>query len=300
MRPGGKRGSFWAGLGCLAVAVIWGSGFIASQLAIDAQLSAPVIMALRFSIAALLMLLLCLPRLKRLRPGDLACGGLAGLLLFGAFYTQILGQQHTTVSHCAFLTATNVVIVPFVAWAMGGRRPTLRTLLLVCGTLVGIGLLTLKPGEGVSFNLGDGLSLLCAVLFALHISYLGTHLEGRDPLLINLVQVATAAAVSLAVLLLADRQALAAVDWQAGLLPALYLGVFSTCLCYLLQTAAQKHTSPSRAGVLLSTEGLFGSLFSVALGYEALTANLLAGGALILACIILMEALPEKPRARAG
>ena len=57
-----KHASLFAEFGCLEVAVIWGSGFIASQLAIDAGLSAPVIMALRFSIAAALMLAVCLPR----------------------------------------------------------------------------------------------------------------------------------------------------------------------------------------------------------------------------------------------
>ena len=61
-----------------------------------------------------------------------------------------------------------------------------------------------------------------------------------------------------------------AVDWRAALLPAVYLGAFSTCLCYLLQTVAQKHTSATRAGLLLSTEGLFGSVFSVALGMNRL------------------------------
>ena len=290
-----KHASLFAEFGCLAVAVIWGSGFIASQLAIDAGLSAPVIMALRFSIAAALMLAVCLPRLKRLRRGDLACGGLAGIFLFGAFFTQIVSQHYTTVSHCAFLTAANVVIVPFVAWALGGRRPTLRTLGLVCGVLSGIGLLTLKPGEGFSFNFGDGLALLGAVLFALHISYLGACLEGRDPLLINLVQVGAAALISLAVLFLWQGSGPPAVDWRAGLLPAVYLGAFSTCLCYLLQTVAQKHTSATRAGLLLSTEGLFGSVFSVALGYEPLTVNLLAGGALIFVCVLLLELLQETP-----
>ena len=133
------------------------------------------------------------------------------------------------------------------------------------------------------------------MLFALHISYLGACLEGRDPLLINLVQVGAAALISLAVLFLWQGSGPPAVDWRAGLLPAVYLGAVSTCPCYLLQTVAQKHTSATRAGLLLSTEGLFGSVFSVALGYEPLTVNLLAGGALIFVCVLLLELLQETP-----
>lgn len=76
-----------------------------------------------------------------------------------------------------------------------------------------------------------------------------------------------------------------------------YLGLFSTCLCYFLQTLAQKHTTPAKAGVLLSTEGLFGSVFSVALGMEALTVNLVAGGLIILASVTLMELFSTEEKA---
>ena len=113
-------------------------------------------------------------------------------------------------------------------------------------------------------------------------------------MLINLIQLATAAVISAAVLLLADRNALAAADLQSGLPAVIYLGLFSTCLCYFLQTLAQKHTTPAQAGVLLSTEGLFGSVFSVLLGMEALTVNLVTGGLIIMASILLMELFPSK------
>lgn len=130
---------------CLVVAAIWGSGFIASQIAIDANMSAALIMVLRFTVAAAVMLVVCLPKLKRIRLIDLKMGGL-----------------------------------------------------------------------------------------------------------------------------------------------------FSTCLCYFLQTFAQKHTTPAQAGVLLSTEGLFGSLFSVLLGLEIVSVNLIIGGVIIMASIILTELLPSK------
>ena len=134
----------WAAdLLCLLVAAIWGSGFIASQLAIDSNMSAALIMALRFTIAAIVMLMVCLPKLKQIRPRDLKMGGLAGVFLFGAFYTQIVGQQHTTVSHCAFLTATNVVMVPFIVWGVSRRRPEAKTFALTATTLLGMP----KPSE---------------------------------------------------------------------------------------------------------------------------------------------------------
>lgn len=283
---------------CLTVACIWGSGFIASQLAIDANMSASLIMAMRFILAAAVMLVVCIPKLKTIRIQDVKLGMLAGLFLYGAFYTQIVGQQNTTVSHCAFLTATNVVMVPFITWAISHRRPPVKAFVLTASTLLGIGVLSIAPGSfPLSFHFGDAMSLVCALLFALHITALGGADQESNVLHINLIQLSTAAVISLAVFLLTDIDALQQAELNRGLPAVAYLGLFSTCLCYFLQTLAQKHTTPAKAGVLLSTEGLFGSVFSVALGMEALTVNLVAGGLIILASVTLMELFSTEEKA---
>ena len=283
---------------CLVVAAIWGSGFIASQMALDANMSASLIMMTRFILAAVVMLIVCLPRLKRIQKREWKRGMLAGVFLYGAFFTQIIGQKYTTVSHCAFFTATNVVIVPFIVWIVSGKRPSLKTFALTAATLLGISVLSIQPGSfEFNFNFGDAMSLVCAVLFAMHIACLGETDADADVMLVNLVQLSTAAVISTVVYLLTDLGAASRVDWHLGLPAILFLGLFSTCLCYFLQTLAQKYTTPAQAGVLLSTEGLFGSLMSVLLGMEKVTANLIVGGLIILTVVVLME-LPTKKRAK--
>ena len=69
----------------------------------------------------------------------------------------------------------------------------------------------------------------------------------------------------------------------------LYLGVFSTCICYLLQTIAQKNVPAAEAGIVLSAEGAFGTLFSLLLCLEFLLWGMLVGGVLITLFIILAE-----------
>ncbi len=81
----------------------------------------------------------------------------------------------------------------------------------------------------------------------------------------------------------------AACDGVGGMSAVVYLGVFSTCLCYFLQTTAQKHVNSTKAAIILSTESLFGSIFSVLLGYDPLSAQMVVGGVIILASIILPE-----------
>ncbi len=274
---------------CFLVAIIWGSGFIASQLAIEAGLSSAAIMALRFGTAAIVLLLACAKRLKTIQWQDLRQGAIAGAFLFCAFYLQIYGQARTTVSNSAFLTATNVVMVPFIVWAATRKAPPGKTFVLTGTTLAGIALLTLNFGAGFSFSRGDGIILACAFFFALHIFYLGKAVNGRDALAVSFVQLSTAAVLSILALLLFGRNALVRGNWAMGIPAALYLGLFSTLLCYLLQTWAQKYASPTKTGILLSTEGLFGTLFSVLIGYEKLTAPMLAGGLVIFASVLLME-----------
>lgn len=278
---------------CVLVAAIWGTGFIASQIAIDAKMSAALIMALRFFIAAIVMLFACLPRMKGIKLSVVKAGIVPGIFLFGGFYTQILGQQRTTVSHCAFLTATNVVMIPFLVWLLERRRPPVRTFLIALFTLLGITVLSITPGSFEwSFNFGDLLSLLCAFFFAMHITVLGKVTKKADAMLINLVQLSTAAIISVVVLLITDVDAFSKADWSSGIWAILFLGLFSTCLCYFLQTYAQKYTSSAQAGVLLSLEGLFGSVFSVILGMESLTVNMAAGGIIILFSVVALEAFP--------
>lgn len=274
---------------CILVAILWGTGFIASQNAIDAHMGPALIMAIRFLVGGVAMLPFCLRQPARIRGTDLRRGALAGVFLFLAFYAQTYGQARTTVSNTAFLTATNVVMIPFLAWIFSGKRPEGKTFVIAAATLAGIGILTLNPADILHFNGGDGVVLLCALLFACHIFYLGRAVEGANPSIINLVQLLTAAALSLLTLFLAERDSIRAADFSAGLGSVLYLGLVSTCLCFFLQTTAQKRTSQSRAGICLSTEGLFGSLFAVLLGMEPFTVRILAGGLIILGSVALLE-----------
>ncbi len=274
------------------VALIWGSGFIATEYAIRSGMPTEGIMALRFSSAALALGILNRKKLKTSPAPTARRGIVAGLILFSAFYAQTIGQGLTTVSHTAFLTATNVVMIPFFLWFLEKRKPPTRITTLSAVVLFGVGLMSLKPEEGFAVSPGDPVVLLCAALFALHIIYVGKYCLKDDPTLVTFWQLLAAAAVSILLMLLMGKTPRAD-QLAAGLPPALYLGLFSTCLCYFLQTHAQQHVPPAQAGIALSLEGVFGTLFSILLGLEALRLNVALGGVLITASVIGMQ-LGEK------
>lgn len=278
-----------ADLSLLIVAVIWGTGFIASQMAIDSGMRFGQILLLRFSLATVLVAIPFRRELKHFSKEELRFGGLAGLFLFLSFYTQTAGLNFTTPSNNAFLTSSNVVMVPFLSWFIFCKRPPAR--LIVCAALCfgGMAVLSLQPGQGFVLNVGDLLTLLCAFLFACHIISVGVGATRMRYQKLFFLQMLTAAFLSLVCFLAFDAGRTIPGALAAGLPAALYLGVFSTCISFFLQTKAQEKVSPSKTAIILSTESLFGSLFSILLGYELPTWNLLTGGLLIVASVLLTE-----------
>ncbi|MDO5732625.1 MAG: DMT family transporter [Eubacteriales bacterium] len=153
------------------VSIIWGSGFIATEEVIRAQWSTNLVMASRFSLAALLLGICIAGKLRQTRRVELRAGAISGFLLYAAFYCQTSGQAQTTVSNSALLTALNVLIVPFLARLC--LRRSLQLAVLSFSGLAFIGMLFLSYREGrFEFNRGDLLVMLCAFLFAAHITSL--------------------------------------------------------------------------------------------------------------------------------
>lgn len=278
-----------ANLTLFIVAIIWGSGFIAMEYALNANMSPLLIMALRFSIAALILLTATFKELKLISWAEWIKGSIAGIFLFLGFYLQTFGQSMTTVSNSAFITTTNVIMVPFVVWLMTKKKPKLKIILLAFITFLGVAILTVSPSQGFKLNNGDLLILLCAIAFACHISYLEIAVSDNNPKRIAFIQITVAAILSITSFIAFDIDSIAQANFAIGLPSIIYLGVFNTCLCFFMQTSAQKRTSASKAGIILSTEGFFGTLFSILLGLEPLTAKIVIGGILILTAAILTE-----------
>lgn len=275
-------------LALVLVTVIWGSGFIATEYAIASRMDASLIMALRFLLGAACVGAFCLKKIVKCDKACVLHGCIAGVILFSAFYTQTLGQSVTTVSNAAFITASNVVMIPLIEWALYKKRPGAKVLAMCAVAMVGILLLTVNFSSGLAFGAGDLLVLLCAFLFAMQIVYVGRTCNDHDPLMITFWQL-LAAGVAGTVVFLAIRPEVSMDHIRLGILPVAYLALFSTCVCYALQTWAQKNVPPAPAGVILSMEGLFGTLFSLLLGLEAFRWSIVAGGALIMTAVIVMN-----------
>lgn len=281
--------------GLILVTIIWGGGFVASDMALESMLPFQI-MAVRFLLAAVLMGIISIKSLKGMKWEEIRAGGFMGIALFAAFSLQIIGLQYTTPSKNAFLTALNVVIVPFIAFIVLHKKIGVKGILGAVMSVIGVALLSLN-GD-LSLSLGDGLTLLCAVGFAFQIFLTSEFVKKYRATVLNFVQMATAFLLS-AVSLLVTGQTDFQVTGQ-GWLSVLYLGVISTTVCYLLQTASQKYVDETKAAIILSMESVFGTLFSILILHEVITPRMVAGCVIILAAVIIsnlsetQEVQPQK------
>ena len=265
-------------------AIIWGSGFVASAIALE-HFTPYQILAIRFIIGAIILSVIFHKRLKNIKKATIIQGAIIGIFLYVAFALQTVGLQYTTPSKNAFLTAVNVVIVPFIAFVMYKRKIDSYELFGAILAMIGVGVLSLKLSAGV--NIGDLLTLGCAFGFAFHIFYTAKYVKDSDPVLLTLIQMMTAAIIGVIVVLFKGETSFSV--QREGVLSLLYLGVFSTTIAYLLQTVAQKMITETKAAIILSTESFWGMVFSVAILHEAMTIKMVLGAILILVAIIISE-----------
>lgn len=281
-----------ANLLCILVAMIWGGGFIATDVALE-TFSPLTMLAIRFVGAGILAWIPVLISLsqnsqnseKKLSRTVFLKGSLSGALLYIAFAFQTFGLDLTETGMNAFLTAVNVILVPYIAWLFLKKKPEKKTLAASLLCLAGIGCLSLTSA-GIRFRFGDVLSLLCAVFFAAQIVALDG-VKGEDPMIMNAVQLSTAAILSLPLAIFAGgwpEYISAGAIWSC-----LYSIVFATFVCYMLQTLAQKYTDPAAASVLLCTESLWANIFGWLFLHESKSFTMILGGLLIFSAIVLLE-----------
>ncbi len=149
-------------LALLVTTLIWGGTFPATKAALE-QIPPFSFLFLRFFLGAVLVgLWFAVIRRRFCRDrAMLVASAIATMFLFLGYSLQTVGLRYTGASNSAFLTALYVVFVPLFL-----RRFDTRILLATTIAVVGLWLLV-KPST--SMNIGDLMTLGCAVAFAGHI-----------------------------------------------------------------------------------------------------------------------------------
>lgn len=177
-------------LALLLAAMIWGSAFFVMKNAVD-SIPTWMLLGIRFTMGAGVLALIFWKRLKLIRASTWARGAALGVLLCAAYGVQTFGLMDTTPGKNAFLTTVYCILVPFLNWALLGRRPTVCNGLAAVLCLGGIGLVSLT--EGFTVGRGDLLTLVSGVIYAAHMIALARFSQGEDTALLTLIQFMAAA-----------------------------------------------------------------------------------------------------------
>ncbi len=271
------------------VAIFWGSNFVIMKEALEI-IDPFTYLGLRFSLAALLLAPFFGRRLVKANLSDYLAGALIGLFLFSGFAFQTVGLLYTTPANSGFITGTAVVIVPFLYFFVTRHSPGWWAFL--GGGLAAGGLYMLSVDEVTGFNLGDGLTLVGAFLFAAHLIAIAIHVRRRDPIVLAVTQIAFTGLASFAVAFVFEPAAVMLHNppliWGA----ILYAVIFCTIGAFVTQNIAQRYTPPTHAVLILSLEAVFAGLFSYLFWEELFTLRKLSGAFLILAGILVAEMRP--------
>ena len=282
-----RRISLLATLVLIGLTASWGSTFFLIK---DLLERVPTLdfLAIRFAIAGVAMVLVAPRAVARLSPDSRRQALVLGLLYGTAQILQTTGLAHTAASVSGFITGMYVVCTPLFAALLLRTRITRLTWAAVALATAGLGVLTL---EGFSVGYGEALTLVAAMLYALHIVGLGAWSEPREALGMSVLQLLVIAVVCL-VATVPDGVVLPGTtqDW----LSIVYMALVAGALAIVGQTWAQAHLSPTRTAIIMSMEPVFAAFFAVLLGGENVTGRMAVGGLMVLTAMLVVELLPRR------
>lgn len=241
------------------VALLWGTGFTVTKIALDV-FSTVQLLFFRFFIAAAVSLIIFHKDMRKMNKSDLKAGIIMGIFLAVGYIFQTFGLEGTSTGKSAFLTGTNVVMVPFLTWFITKKKPGKNNLIAAVLMFLGIILLTVDFKNFGEFNIADMLTFFCAISFAWQIVATGIFSGDKNPYIISTVQLSTCAII-FSVMMFFDKTPL--YFTTTGAYSMIYLSIVTTLVCFLMQTIGQKYTSSSHAAIVLSLESVCGSVFGV-------------------------------------
>lgn len=273
-----------ADLALLLVTVGWGASFILTKNAL-ADLPTFNFLAVRFLLAFVLGAIIFAGRLKTLSRRTLTSSFIVGTVLFLGYALQTIGLHYTTISKSAFITGFSVVLVPLITALFLKKRPEAQAAVGSVMALAGLGLLTLDGS--FSINLGDLLTLIASIAFAMHIIAVGHFTSGCDSLMLGVIQIGVVGTWSL----------LTSLVFEAPVLPPagpvwiniLILSVFCTAGAFIVQSVAQQYTTATHTALIYSGEPVFAAIFGYFMIGDVLSGQGLIGAALILGGMLAAE-----------
>ncbi|MFZ3230749.1 MAG: DMT family transporter [Pseudobdellovibrio sp.] len=265
--------------------IFWGFGFIATVWAMKV-FTPSLTMVYRFLISTLFGIVFLFLRNKPILnfKKEFKLAIVAGFLLGTMLLFQAYGLETTTATKNSFITSLYIFFVPLLAFILFRKKIYLFNIIIISIALLGCYLLFDMKMETVLK--GDFWTLLCSVLAAIHILYIGyASKRTSDAFLFNMLQ-GFFALITVSVSLFFEHQPSYTSNNMLAWGGILFLAIFSSLIAFYLHVKSQKVISDSTISMLCLLESPFAALFAYFFLADKLTGIQIVGTALILSAAL--------------
>ena len=283
-----KKSATSATLLLILVTFIWGFTFVLNQNILK-EISVADLQTWRFGIATLIMVAMRPHWIWQAPKIHYIHGFWLGLALAAGYAVQLVGLKHTSATASGFITGLFVVFTPLITGLVLRVRIPNTAWVAVVLTTVGLGLIALK---GWTLGYGELLTLVCAIMFSIHIVGLDRWSDPEYVYSLTTTQIGMVFLVSLIMSLVQGGPT--APSTYTLWFQIAFLSAFATCLGFFAQTWVQTQISATRTAIILTMEPVFSGIAGVTIGTDQLTTRIVIGAALILCAMYIVELGPRK------
>ncbi len=265
----------------LVVAAFWGSTYlVVKELGNVGEITG--MMAVRFVIASAALWLYWAFTRTKFQKQEWILGIAFGVSQIIVLNLEAQSVHYTSATNGGLIIALSIVSVPILesAW----RKNWLPKKFFIATLVALIGVFLLIIGNGfVQPNIGDLLMLIAVILRTFHFVALGIFTQGKtySPVNLTIVMVTTSGVIMMIidpVGAINNAMLYTPVDWTM----MLFLALICTAAAFIGMNWAVKHTSASRASLLLGTEPVWSTIVATSIGGELMGPLGIVGTVLIL------------------
>lgn len=212
-------------------------------------------------------------------------GAFCGLALFTAMSLQQYSMISASAGKAGFISALYIIFVPLISMFFGAKLEN-KIKVSVGLALVGLYLLCFKGGL-TGFDMYDGLLLIGAFFYGVHILVVNHFSRHVNPVKMSCVQFFVVGLLSLPFMLMFENSV--AANFVAAKTPILYAGILTCGVAYTLQIFGQKFTPPTIASIILCMESVFAVVGGSLILHETMTPREVWGCIFMIIAVVLSQ-----------
>ena len=244
----------------LLVAASWGISIPLTKLVIG-DIGIFTLLFFRFSIGSLIISSIFYKQLRKANIRTVTISFSLALLMSMVNVLETWGLNFTSSTNAAFLSGLSLIIVPVISFFLYKTRPRKKYWLGLVLSLAGFYFLTAGAGGITSLNIGDMAIILSAFIYAIYIVLINHLVGSSEAVCAGIFVLIFSAAIYFVLMFFPEPVPILA----SGKLTAIVLitGLVCTAFAYSGHIFAQTRTSPLRASLIMMTEPIFTTLFSL-------------------------------------